>query len=86
MCVLGVVLYGEKKEITSGENAYGLKICAIIQLILCIIGAIYVLITYSENIYYGIGIPISLGIVFGGFTLYFLLRTIVDIYAEIVNR
>lgn len=77
-----------------GLNASYLNVMANLNLILSIIGSIIIFIKFSiikDMSIYGlehnsinwIGIISGLGVLIGGFTLFFLLETIVDIYWEV---
>lgn len=68
---------GHTKEVYEGKvNADYLNIMAFINIILTFIGAIAICI-YNISI---LTIITAIGILIAGFTLFFLLRTIVDIY------
>lgn len=70
-------------------NADKLEILAHINLIITIIGAVFVFINCSivsiseEDTINWIGMLIGIGIIITGLTLFYLLKTIIDIYNEI---
>lgn len=81
-----------EKNKQSSSNAKYLNIMANINLVICIIGAISIIISsiiyaneeyleITEIIWIPLAIAISLTI--GGFTIFFLLRTIIDVYRKV---
>mgnify|MGYP005791972243 CR=1 FL=1 len=81
-----------EKNKQNSSNAKYLNIMANINLVICIIGAISIIISsiiYANEEYLEITeiiwIPlvIAIGLIIGGFTIFFLLRTIIDIYRKI---
>lgn len=72
-------------------NADILQIFAYINIIIAIIGAIFVWVKFSfitvngKDVINWFGILGGVGIIISGLTLFFLLRTIVDIFYEIDN-
>lgn len=84
-CKINIEKYneGKRQQFNKVENATFLNIFAYIDIIVSIIGTILIWINYSIsditkeiNI---IGIATGLAVLIGGFTLFFLLKTIVDI-------
>ena len=83
----------EKYEKNSGSNyiedktnAYYLNILAIINLVISIIGAIFILANYYKDYYDNvnwIGIIGGVAILIGGFTIFFLLKTVIDIFNKV---
>lgn len=75
----------------SRTNADKLEIFAYINIVIAIISAIIVWVKFSfvsvngKDVINWIGIIGGVGIAIAGLTLYYLLRTIVDIYNEIDN-
>ena len=72
--------------VVNKDNAYYLNIFSIINLVISVVGAILVWTNfykdYNDNINW-IGIIGGVAILIGGFTLFFLLKTIVDIFYKI---
>ena len=74
------------REDEKRTNADCLNFMATINIILSIIGAIAVWVNYGVTRYdefNWIGIASGIGILIAGITLYFLLKTVIDIYDEI---
>lgn len=75
------------KNVKKKTNADWLEIISYINVIISIIGAIYAFIELSETGYSFepniMSISITVGILLVGFTLFFLLKTIVDIYKKV---
>lgn len=68
------------------NNAYYLNILSIVNLVISIVGAILIWINYYKDYYDDInwiGIAGGIAVLIGGFTLFFLLRTIIDIYNKV---
>lgn len=86
----------EQGEIFVKNNAYWLKIFAIVNIVLSIIASIIIFVnystidvikeydyisgTYTETVINWIGIIGGIAVLIMGFTIYFTLRTIVDIH------
>ena len=67
------------------SNADKLGVIAIINIIITIIASVIVPLT-DGNSFNWIGILIVGGIILSGFTLYYLLKTIIDIYYEVEKQ
>lgn len=73
-------------NLESRNNAYYLNILSITNLIISIVGAILIWINYYKDYYDNInwiGIIGGIAVLIGGLTLFFLLRTITDIYYKV---
>ena len=71
------------EEKTKTKNADYLEKMAYVNVILFVIGAIYVIANSFVDEMNLIGITIGIATLIVGFTLFFLLRTIVDIYRKV---
>ena len=71
------------EEKTKTRNADYLEKMAYVNVILFVIGAIYVIANSFVDEVNWIGIAIGIATLIVGFTLFFLLRTIVDIYRKV---
>lgn len=86
-CKINIEKYNEgERKVAKTTNADCLNLMATINIVLSIIGAITVWANYGMTKYSDfnwIGIASGIGILIAGFTVFFLLKTVVDIHDKI---